>query len=96
MKPGVLAKIFQPFSQGDASLTRRFGGTGLGLAISKQLVELMGSKLGARSREGHGSLFWFTVPVDTPPRGAIGHQAASAASPATDPRPPGVDEPRSG
>ncbi len=96
MKPGVLAKIFQPFSQGDASLTRRFGGTGLGLAISKQLVELMGGKLGARSREGHGSLFWFTVPVDTPPRGAIGHQAASAASPATDPRPPGVDEPRSG
>ncbi|MCW8925125.1 MAG: ATP-binding protein [Xanthomonadales bacterium] len=59
---GSVNDLFQPFTQGDESTTRKYGGSGLGLAISKQIVEAHDGRIGAFERPGGGAVFWFEVP----------------------------------
>ncbi|MBI5920316.1 MAG: response regulator [Betaproteobacteria bacterium] len=86
MSPETLAKLFQPFSQADASINRRYGGTGLGLSIVRGLAHLMGGEVGAESQLGQGARFWFTIRAEATQQVegdyARGHQT-TAATPVT-------------
>ncbi len=73
MAPEALEKLFQPFSQADSSITRRFGGTGLGLVISRSLLDLMGAKFQVTSQSGMGAQFIFDLTL------GVGSQATSVS-----------------
>jgi CheY-like chemotaxis protein len=78
--PALQVRLFHPFSQADASTTRRFGGTGLGLSICRQLAVLMGGGVGLESRQGRGSLFWADLPLQAASTPGVRHEARRAAS----------------
>ncbi len=87
ISPEQQEKLFQPFTQGDGTITRRFGGTGLGLAISRSVTNLMGGTLRVSSREGAGSTFSLSVPIlaadgraQDPVRGAARRAPSSSRS----------------
>ncbi|MFC0481702.1 ATP-binding protein [Gellertiella hungarica] len=82
-----IAKLFQPFTQVDASISRKYGGTGLGLTICKQIIDKLEGELGVRSELGAGSTFWLEIPTkiaevisDQPPAARSPNELANLPS----------------
>jgi two-component system sensor histidine kinase/response regulator len=82
LTPNQISRLFHPFCQVSSQDVNQYGSSGLGLSISKQLVELMGGKVGVKSKAGAGSTFWFHIPVKwgkadplSPPCAVNGEQA---------------------
>jgi CheY-like chemotaxis protein/nitrogen-specific signal transduction histidine kinase len=82
--PDRIARIFDPFAQADASMTRRFGGTGLGTTIARQLIEIMGGRIWVESELGVGSRFYIAVPLPAGAEVALAEDTAAIALPPLD------------
>ena len=78
MTPEQVSRLFQRFSQADASTTRRFGGTGLGLSLIKAFADMLGAEVGVESVPGRGSTFTVLIPVEAAPAAAPRPEAGAA------------------
>lgn len=91
--PAFKAKLFNPFTQADPSISRRYGGTGLGLAICRRLIEAMGGAIGVEDGPDGGSDFWFSLDLEDPPAN-LAAPAVRAKTPAALSKTPAAGAPR--
>ncbi|MEZ5919399.1 MAG: ATP-binding protein [Alphaproteobacteria bacterium] len=80
MSEEVQSRLFKPFAQADKSTARKYGGTGLGLTICRRLLEVMGSRIEVKSKEGEGSTFFFKLPLEIGRNEEITEEEASKAA----------------
>lgn len=83
MSDAMQRQLFQPFTQGEAVLTRQYGGLGLGLSIARRILDRLGGEIGVDSTLGQGSRFWFRLAVLLVPADAVADAVPLAAPPAT-------------